>query len=139
MIHQFNIDKISKSGAKFDIEKLQYFNSMHIREKYAYIEGNAHEAQRCVINWTKMLLEEMPNNLHGSIKRISDQRMLKIMDMMKVRMRYIKDIRNHAYFFTTPDYNTELGQKFIRKLKQPALTNKEILCDLHTQIKDIPD
>ena len=40
MLHQFNIDKISKSGAKFDIEKLQYFNSMHIREKFAYIEGN---------------------------------------------------------------------------------------------------
>ena len=50
--------------------------------------------------------------------------MIKIMDMMKVRMRFIKDIRNHAYFFTVPDYDTELGQKFIRKLKQPALTNK---------------
>ena len=69
-------------------------------------------------------MEEMPSNLHSSIKRLSDSRMVKIMDMMKVRMRFIKDIRNHAYFFTTPDYDTELGQKFIRKLKQPALTNK---------------
>jgi len=34
MVAQFNIDKISKSGAKFDIEKLQFFNSMHIRSRY---------------------------------------------------------------------------------------------------------
>jgi glutamyl/glutaminyl-tRNA synthetase len=31
MIQQFNLDKISKSGAKFDLDKLQFFNSMHIR------------------------------------------------------------------------------------------------------------
>lgn len=56
--------------------------------------------------------------------------MLKVMDMMKVRMRYVKDIRNHGYFFAEPDYDTELGRKFIVKLKQPALTNKQILVDL---------
>jgi len=43
--------------------------------------------------------------------------MLKVLDMMKVRMRYIKDIKNHAYFFTRPDYATDLGRKFITKLK----------------------
>ena len=82
---------------------------MHIREKFAYVEGNSQEASKCVTLWKNMLLEEMPDNLHSSIKRLQDSRMLKIMDMMKVRMRFIKDIRNHAYFFTTPDYNTDLG------------------------------
>ena len=38
------------------------------------------------------------------------------MDMMKIRMRYIKDIKNHAYFFTDPDYETDLGRRFIVKL-----------------------
>ena len=117
MLHQFNLDKISKSGAKFDIEKLHYFNSMHIRDKFAYVEGNTQEALRCAALWRKMLLEEMPESLHSSIKRLSDSRTIKVMDMMKVRMRFIRDIRNHAYFFTSPDYETELGQKFIRKLK----------------------
>ena len=97
---------------------------MHIRDKFAYIDGNAEEAQKCVLNWRQMLLEEMPENSHSQIKRMSSQKMLKVMDMMKIRMRYIKDIRNHTYFFTMPDYNTELGQKFIRKLKKPPLTNK---------------
>ena len=109
MLLQFNIDKISKSGAKFDIEKLQFFNSMHIREKFAYVEGNSEEAHNCVSLWREMLLDEMPENLHSLIKRVPNQKMLKIMDLMKVRMRYMKDIKNHFYFFTSPDYHTDLG------------------------------
>lgn len=40
MIQQFNLDKVSKSGAKFAIEKLEYFNSMHIRNRFDYVDGN---------------------------------------------------------------------------------------------------
>jgi len=36
MVRDFRIDKVSKSGAKFDIEKLSFFNSMHIRIRYSY-------------------------------------------------------------------------------------------------------
>ena len=86
-----------------------------------------------------MLVEELPMNLHPPIKRMSNLKMLQIMDMMKVRMRYIKDIKNHTYFFTPPDYNTELGRKFIRKLKKPPMINKQILADLHQLMKNIPE
>mmetsp|Transcript_34035 Transcript_34035/g.41992 ORF Transcript_34035/g.41992 Transcript_34035/m.41992 type:complete len:151 (-) Transcript_34035:654-1106(-) len=44
MIEQFNLDKVSKSGAKFDLAKLEFLNSMHIRDKFDYIEGNEAEA-----------------------------------------------------------------------------------------------
>lgn len=124
MLEQFNLDKVSKSGAKFAMAKLEFLNAMHIRDKYDYIEGNEAEARQCVERWRGMLLEEMPTSLHASIRRMPDPLMLKVMDMMKVRMRYVKDIRNHGYFFAEPDYDTELGRKFIVKLKQPALTNK---------------
>ena len=40
MINQFNLDKVTKSSAKFAIEKLEFLNSMHIRDKYDYIDGN---------------------------------------------------------------------------------------------------
>ena len=40
MIRQFNLDKVSKSGAQFNIEKLEFFNSMHIRDKFDYTPGN---------------------------------------------------------------------------------------------------
>lgn len=51
MVAQFNIDKISKSGAKFDIEKLQFFNSMHIRSRYQYTNGNIEEMKSAVDSW----------------------------------------------------------------------------------------
>ena len=86
-----------------------------------------------------MLLEEMPKKLHYRIKTMPNQKMLKVMDMMKIRMRFVKDIKNHGYFFTQPDYDTELGNKFIRKLKQPPLINKQILLDLHGLIKEIAE
>ena len=86
-----------------------------------------------------MLLDEMPSELHRAIKRMPDHLMLKVMDMMKIRMRYIRDIQNHVYFFTQPNYETELGRKFIVKLKQHPLTNKKILADLHQIMEQIPE
>jgi hypothetical protein len=40
---------------------------------------------------------------------MSDAKMLKVLDMMSIRLRYLCDIKNHAYLFEQPDYNTELG------------------------------
>ena len=37
MVQQFNLDKVSKSGAKFAIEKLEFLNSMHIRNRFDYV------------------------------------------------------------------------------------------------------
>ena len=55
---------------------------------------------------------------------------------MKVRMRYLQDIKNHAYLFDAPDYETELGRNFISKLKnQGPLVNKKILADLHSKMQ----
>lgn len=34
----FDIEKIGKSGVKFEEQKLEYLNSMHIRNKFAYFE-----------------------------------------------------------------------------------------------------
>lgn len=51
---------MSKSGAKFAIEKLEFLNSMHIREKFDYVQGNETEAKDCVNKWRELLKEEMP-------------------------------------------------------------------------------
>lgn len=59
-----------------------------------------------------MLKDQMPAELHSSIAEMSDLKMVKVMDMMKVRLRYLHDIKNHGYLFTSPDYSTELGLKF---------------------------
>lgn len=103
MISQFNINKVSKSGAKFDIEKLHFFNSNHIRLNYS---------EKNLTDWREMLLKNMPLTLHNAIRGMDEHKMSKVMEMMKIRMRFIHDIKNHAYLFGEPDYSTELGQKF---------------------------
>jgi glutamyl/glutaminyl-tRNA synthetase len=85
MVQQFNLDKISKSGAKFDIEKLLFFNSMHIRSRFQYTPGNSEEITNAV----------RPKDLGKQINQMSDSKMKQVMDMMKVRLRYMSDIRNH--------------------------------------------
>ena len=67
MIQQFNLDKVTKSGAKFAIEKLEFLNSMHIRDKFDYTEGNEEEARQCVAKWREMLSQEMPESLQSTI------------------------------------------------------------------------
>ena len=89
MVTQFNLDKVTKSSAKFAIEKLEFLNSMHIRDKFDYIDGNEEEARTKVELWREILQSEMPGSLHGAIKTTPDHLMLKVMDMMKVRMRYV--------------------------------------------------
>ena len=59
----------------------------------------------------------MPKRIHRAINLLTDAKMLIVMDTMKIRMRYVADIQNHTYFFEMPDYETELGRKFVTKLK----------------------
>lgn len=57
--------------------------------------------------------------------------MTKIMDMMKIRIHFYSDLLNHTYFWEPPNYDTERGQKFLKKLNgQPKEVMQEILTDL---------
>ena len=56
----FDIDKIGKSGVKFDEKKLEFLNSMHIRNKFIYFEDES-EKKEAIDEWRKVLLNEMPN------------------------------------------------------------------------------
>ena len=58
IIDIFNIDKIGKSGVKFDHDKLEFLNSMHIRSKFEYF--NELEMKKVSNSWRKMLLNNMP-------------------------------------------------------------------------------
>lgn len=82
---------------------------MHIREMFAFTQENNKEMMQALAKWREMLEDEMPREVINKIRKTSDEKMLKIMEMMTIRMRYIKDIQNHTYFFTMPDYQTPLG------------------------------
>lgn len=34
LLKMFDLEKVGKSGVKFSMEKLEYFNQMHIRKRF---------------------------------------------------------------------------------------------------------
>lgn len=58
--------------------------------------------KKAVNSWRKMLLENLPTTLHSQVKKMNERKMIKVMDIMKVRIRFYSDMNNHTYFFTDP-------------------------------------
>jgi hypothetical protein len=63
------------------------------------------------------MIETLPKHLHSSIRSMSDSKMINVMDMMKIRIHFYNDLKNHTYFFEDPEYDTARGEKFLNKLK----------------------
>ena len=77
-------------------------------------------------------METIDSSLHSKVRQTSDAKLIKIMDMMKPRIHYFKDLKNHTYFFEQPSYTDARSIKFFKKLSQPNEVKIEILEDLHT-------
>lgn len=113
----FQIEKVGKSGVKFEEKKLEFLNKMHIMNKFTYFEDEK-EKQQCLTEWRQVLIETLPKNLHSKIRKTSDAKMLLIMDTMKQRIHFFKDLNNHTYFFEEPVYDNPQAKKFLTKLTQ---------------------
>jgi len=74
-------------------------NSQHIKLKYAYISEE--EKWAAVERWRKFMLDTFPSSAL-KIQGMDPLRMLLIMDSMKSRLRFLHEIKNHAYFFQPP-------------------------------------
>jgi Ni,Fe-hydrogenase maturation factor len=83
---------------------------MHIRNKFHYFDQL--EMKRAVGQWRKVLLENLPAEYHSKVKKYNEVKLRKIMDLMKVRIHFYKDMINHTYFFEEPDYSNPITQKF---------------------------
>ena len=46
----FQIEKVGKSGVKFEEKKLEFFNKMHIMNKFTYFEDQ-NEKNICLSEW----------------------------------------------------------------------------------------
>ena len=64
--------------------------------------------------------------------------MRKIMDLMKIRIHFFKDMAKHTYFFTSPIYESDVAEKFLNKLRQPDEVKRSILTDLAAILAEIP-
>ena len=96
LIEGFSLDRVSKSGAKFDVEKAKWFNQHYLR-----LQSDASLAALI-----KPLVEA------DGIK-VSDELLEKVVAAQKDRAVYTSDIYNEGkFFFTAPaGFDSELIQK----------------------------
>ncbi len=107
MTKEFDLHKVHKAGARFNKEKAEWFNHEYLKSK----------SDADVLS----LLKEIEGiNLEGS----SDEKLLKVIALMKDRATFAKDIYNEGkFFFEAPVSYDEKAVKKAWNEETPAILN----------------
>jgi len=86
----FSLERVNKAGAVFNIEKLQSMNFAHLQKKTE-------------VELLQLLKEELAGSTFKN-HQMSDEKLLLIIQSMKERINFVKEIiLNAGYFFTQPE------------------------------------
>ena len=121
LISSFSLDRVNKSGAIFDMDRLNWLNAEHLRNK----------SDEELI---KMLRDELKQSKYSSLD-FSDEYLTEVIKVMKPRISFIKEILEKGfYFFEEPssyedafvkkawnEQSPEILRKYAEKID--ALTN----------------
>src|SRR5690606_14898644 len=87
LISQFSLEKVSKSGARFNPEKTVWFNHQYIQQK---------SAEEILPEFRKVLIQNEINS--------SDEFNLQVIGLLKERANFIQEIfKQGEFFFKTPN------------------------------------
>ena len=104
LIEAFSIERIGKSGARFDAEKVKWFNSVYIRNT---------DTQKLLPIVKKSLYEQ---NIQG----FSDEYIIKVIDLMKDRVTVIPE------FYTLAQYFYHEFEQYDEAMKQKQVNPENI-------------
>lgn len=115
LIHCFSLDKVSKSGAKFDLNKARWFN-------HQYIQKQPNEF--FVNHYTQILKEK---NIEATPEQIAT-----VVALIKERVYFPSELWDQSYyFFIAPDsYNEQVIKK---RWKEDTPTYLNTICAILTQ------
>ena len=116
IISKFSLDNLTKGNAKVDTSKLQFFNKSHIQAAMADKERRKF--------YVDLLWPEYLRKYPTLSEKYFEDVLLKVGPTLSS----LKDIANHAYLFTKPQY-TDLKPKDIDSVKS-------ILVDIATSKED---
>jgi glutamyl-tRNA synthetase len=98
LISKFSLDRVNKSGAVFNIEKLNWLNEEHLRKK---TDTELLQMLRSELKESKYAGQEYP-----------DEYLLNVIGVMRERVSFIKEIfEKGSYFFEEPITYEEAGVK----------------------------
>jgi glutamyl-tRNA synthetase len=116
LLKDFNLNKVHKAGAVFNIEKLNWYNSYYLKQLSE-----------------KKLLEKCRPYLPNDKKDFSDEQIIKMLNLEKERAAALAEIGEGVkFFFELPAYEKGL-------LKWKEMTNEEIKKSLETSKKIISE
>ncbi|SMC32312.1 glutamate--tRNA ligase [Moheibacter sediminis] len=108
LIQSFNLEKVSKSGARFNPEKTIWFNHQYIQQK---------SNEEILPEFNKVLNE---NGIDSS-----EEFNLQVIDLLKERVNFIKDIFTQGkFFFIAPETYAENAVKKAWKEDSAELLNE---------------
>lgn len=98
LIQLFNIEKLHKSGAKFDFEKAKWFNAAYIK----HLDSNT------IANW----LGEQ-----STYQNIDKKYLIQAIDLIKERLVFLQDVQNFTYLFELPKQLDEANLEKLNSVK----------------------
>jgi glutamyl/glutaminyl-tRNA synthetase len=105
LINSFSIDRVGKSGSRFDPEKAKWFNHQYLQKK----------------SNTQLALE-FREFLRAKGYHIDIIRLEVLIELVKERVNFVKDIWEQTdFFFRTPEEYDQVVAKKIWKEDSPAL------------------
>ncbi len=99
LIKEFSLDRVHKSGAIFNIEKLNWLNAEHLRQKPDE-------------ELLAMLKEELKKSKYADLI-LSDEYLVNIINAMRERVSFVREfIENCPYFYERPEtYDEKVVKK----------------------------
>jgi nondiscriminating glutamyl-tRNA synthetase len=121
LANEFKVENINKSGAVFDLEKLDWINGLYIRQLPL---GDLHDRIKPYLAEAGLPCRDYPDEFIQAILKLERDRLKKLSEIGE-RVRY---------FFEEPQYDAEL-LVWKKSSREDAKKNLEILRDY---VKDIP-
>jgi glutamyl-tRNA synthetase len=113
LIEAFSLDRVGKSGSKFDPEKTKWFNHQYL------IRQTDEELAQEWLKWLKAEKNLEPEN----------EKVVKIVSLIKERVQFVKELWDEAYFFF--DAPESYDEKVVKKRwKADSPTQMETLASL---------
>jgi glutamyl-tRNA synthetase len=108
LIEQFSLERVNKSGARFDPEKAKWFNHQYLIKK---------ENTELAAEFGKILSEK---GIKADLNKVE-----KIVGLVKERVNFVQEIWDQAsYFFVAPTIYDEATVKKFWKEDTPAILNE---------------
>ena len=96
LVQEFSLERVGKSGAVFNIDKLNWLNQQHIKIK-------SHD------ELAKLVRPYFPEN---ALTNVDNDYFLRVIDLMKERLNFPQDlVESSGYFFSEPKLFDETGIK----------------------------